>query len=419
MTDQITEQALYDRICKLKKRVNKLMGLDTFSLSGKRKLEKQYIRIRQSLRKFDKDPFQVETEIDEFEMYIIRLETPLSLSEKQAEKAWIASKVMLGISVGAWLLLIGTNIISMFALPELYGWPNGWFIQMDYLGFALAGVTINILLSLMPRVWRGDWNKKYLGAYFFRALQATVYGAVVYHFIKYLSEQNGEVDQIAGIPLAVSALFVGMFVTLLEGAFAGIGERFVDMLSTLFASKFAGPSQKAAINQDMRQKRAQLISRYSEMDKSSIRESQRKKIDELFNDALLLIQSVENDQAELKLQEIELMLESFKQPLVEITRVHPAKAVQSEGISNVIITGKGFQGGATIRLQKDDDILDAQDVTVISETKIQCSFSVQEARAGTWDVIVVDPLLKESKLENGFQIVDSPEDTNSDTAIVD
>lgn len=395
------------------------MGLDTFSLSGKRKLDKRYIRIRQSLRKFDKDPFQVETEIDEFEMYIIRLETPLSLSEKQAEKAWIASKVMLGISVGAWLLLIGTNIISMFALPKLYGWPNGWFIQMDYLGFALAGVTINILLSLMPRVWRGDWNKKYLGAYFFRALQATVYGAVVYHFIKYLSEQNGEVDQIAGIPLAVSALFVGMFVTLLEGAFAGIGERFVDMLSTLFASKFAGPSQKAAINQDMRQKRAQLISRYSEMDKSCIRESQRKKIDELFNDALLLIQSVENDQAELKLQEIELMLESFKQPLVEITRVHPAKAVQSEGISNVVITGKGFQGGTTVRLQKDDDILDALDVTVISETKIRCLFSVQEAKAGTWDVIVVDLLLKESKLENGFQIVDSPEDTNSDTAIVD
>jgi len=119
-------------------------------------------------------------------------------------------------------------------------------------------------------------------------------------------------------PFAVSGLLVGMFVNLFEGAFAGIGERFVDMISSLFASKFEGPRQKADKKQDLREKYTQLRTCYVEMDKSSIPRNQREAIEALFREALLHLLSTENEQAEEKLQNIEFKIVNAAQPATQI-----------------------------------------------------------------------------------------------------
>ena len=308
---------------------------------------------------------------------------------------------MFWLSFSVWAILMGTNWLSMFLFPTKYTWPYGWFNSDRFVGFALAGVAINVLLTLVPRITRGDWDKKYLGIYAFRVLQATVYSAVIFHYVGDLPADERDV-----LPFEVTGIFVGMFVNLLEGAFAGIGERFVDMISTLFAQKFAGPRKKAEKNQELRQKLVQLHTRYAEMDKSGIGVTQREAIESIYKDALLLLQSNENDRAEAKLQELELKLASAAQPAVGLTSVEPSEGIQGEEGKDVMLKGQGFQKEATVRLQKDQESIKATDVVVDSETLIRCTFPLKDVALGKWDVVVVNPGEKEGKKAQAFTVTE-------------
>jgi hypothetical protein len=368
MSETRTREALFERVEGLRPRIDGLIQSGTLKIADAETLERRLGEVLQAFEKVDQDPLGVEVQVATFEVYVARLETPPSLSQEQEAKALRASHWMLGISLGAFMLLVVSNWLSMVLLPDDYRWPKGWFVSDKYLGFTLAGVAINILISLMPRIRQGDWHRKYLGTYAFRILQATVYAAVIYWFVSSLPANEAQClargldkdcwQTRSNIPFQVSGLFVGMFVHLLEGAFAGIGERFVDMISALFASKFSGPRQKAAKNQELWQKLIQLRSHYIEMDKSGTDAAQRNAIVTLFRDALLLLQSNENEQAEAKLQDLELTLGSAGMPAVEPASSEPGESAQDEEAEGTNLAGGEPQGGAPIGPQKDQESIE-------------------------------------------------------------
>jgi hypothetical protein len=410
MSEIRTEQALRNRVERLRPRIDSLIQSGALEKADADKLEKRLGEVLRAFEKFAQNPVEIESQVAMFEVYVARLEPPPSLSQEQEAKVLKASNWMLRFSLSVWAILMISNWFSMWLLTE-YNWPLGWFNNDKFVGFALAGVAINVLLTLMPRITRGDWDKKYLGIYAFRVLQATVYSAVILHFVKVLPAKAnkcpvGDPNCLTQetFPFEVTGIFVGMFVHLLEGAFAGIGERFVDMISTLFAQKFAGPRKKAEKNQELRQKLVQLRTRYAEMDKSGISVTQREAIESIYKDALLLLQSNENDRAEAKLQELELKLASAAQPAVELTNVEPSEGIQGEEAKDVMLKGQGFQKKATVRLQKDQESIQATDVKVVGETQIRCTFPLKDVAPGKWDVVVVNPDLKEYPLSEGFEV---------------
>jgi len=422
MSETRTEQALHNRVERLRPRIDSLIRSGAPEKADAETLEKRLGEVLQAFEKFAQNPAEVEAQVAKFEMYVAALESrPVPLEQEQKEKAIKASKWMFWISLSVLLFLLITNWLSIQYSPLTmsdkgvevlrYTWPKGWFNSFHFIGFALAGVAINILLTIVPRITRGDWDKKYLSLYTFRVLQAIVYSAVIFHFVSDLPETadkclEGDPNCLTRetFPFEVTGIFVGMFVHLLEGAFAGIGERFVDMISTLFASKFAGPRQKVEKNQELRQKLVQLRTRYEEMDKSGIGVTQREAIETIFRDALLLLQSNENEEAEAKLQDLELKLASAAQPAVGLTSVEPSEGIQGEEAKVVMLKGQGFQKEATVRLQKDQESIQATDVKVVSETQIRCTFPLKDVAPGKWDVVVVNPDLKEYPLSEVFEV---------------
>lgn len=410
MSETRSEQALRNRVERLRPRIDSLIQSGALEKADAADLERRLGEVLRAFEKFAQNPVETESQVAMFEVHVARLETPPSLSQEQEAKALKASNWMLWLSLSVWAILMLSNWLSML-LSTKYNWPFGWFNNDMFVGFALAGVAINVLLTLVPRITRGDWDKKYVGIYAFRVLQATVYSAVIFHFVKDLPATADKCPAVdpncltrTTFPFEVTGIFVGMFVHLLEGAFAGIGERFVDMISTLFAQKFVGPRQKAEKNQELRLKLVQLRTRYAEMDKSSIGVTQREIIESIYKDALLLLQGNENDQAEEKLQELELKLASAAQPAVGLTSVAPSEGIQGEEAKVVMLKGQGIQKEATVRLQKDQESIQATDVKMVSETQIRCTFPLKDVALGKWDVVVVNPDLKEYSLSEVFEV---------------
>lgn len=62
------------------------------------------------------------------------------------------------------------------------------------------------------------------------------------------------------------------------------------------------------------------------------------------------------------------------------------------GNNQIVITGSGFQRGATMKLQKSDKLdLNARETIWNSETSIQCFIDIPVGTAGAWDVVVTNP----------------------------
>ncbi len=77
----------------------------------------------------------------------------------------------------------------------------------------------------------------------------------------------------------------------------------------------------------------------------------------------------------------------------------------SVGITN--LAGSRFQTGAAVKLTKlpEADIV-ATGVTVVSATKITCTFNLTGKAAGQWNVVVTNPDAQSATLANGFTITD-------------
>jgi len=302
----------------LKSRIDTLVQSGNLDEKSAEQLVKRWGNLSKRLSKA-KDPLSLEPKIAGLTAYVAFLEAPPSLQRVKETKAQKASELMTTLSLSALLVLISTNWLSML-FSDKYNWPNGWFISDVYLGFALAGVLINILLRLRNRIQRGDWENKYWGTHVSRILQATVYAALIYWFVGFLPDTAEKctargLDELCwqtrvNIPFAPAALLIGLFVHLVEEALVGVGERFVDMISALFSTQFVGSRQKEAKNQELRKQLEALRGQYSQVDISNLDVDKKQGIKQLFEDALSLLQSNENDQAESKLQELVLEMKT-------------------------------------------------------------------------------------------------------------
>jgi M6 family metalloprotease-like protein len=88
-----------------------------------------------------------------------------------------------------------------------------------------------------------------------------------------------------------------------------------------------------------------------------------------------------------------------------ISSITPNTGMSGSAVDITDLAGMGFVAGATVKLVKagQPDIV-ATNVTVVSATKITCTFSLAGASAGTWDVKVTNPDERWAVLSNGFNV---------------
>ncbi len=220
-------------------------------------------------------------------------------TDLREQRAEVAGWVLFGFSLGAFILMVVANFWGEF------------FIKWSYWGYAWAGAAINVAIPLYRRLERGDWKIKYIGSYAFRFLQATVYASIIYWLLGAPSDCQGVSDSSTGMPIQVIMIFVGMFVNLLEEAMVNIGERFVDAISAVFASRLEGPRQKQLKAQEFAKQLSELEGRYIEFCRQNP-DKMDKEVIHLFEATTQALQSNENDLVELSLRTLRLRIEGVK-----------------------------------------------------------------------------------------------------------
>ncbi len=94
-----------------------------------------------------------------------------------------------------------------------------------------------------------------------------------------------------------------------------------------------------------------------------------------------------------------------------VSGITPISGNRGTSVSITNLAGSGFKTGATVKLARtgQSDIV-ASSVSVVSSTKITCTFNLTSAAAGQWNVIVSNPDQQSGTLANGFT-VNSPAPT--------
>ncbi len=97
-------------------------------------------------------------------------------------------------------------------------------------------------------------------------------------------------------------------------------------------------------------------------------------------------------------------------PRPEVLSIAPNLAPNTGPISITDLEGKYFLSGATVKLAKtgESDIV-ATGVTVVSWSKMTCSFDLTGKSGGNWDVVVTNPDLQTGTLPGGFGIWKAPQ----------
>ena len=92
-------------------------------------------------------------------------------------------------------------------------------------------------------------------------------------------------------------------------------------------------------------------------------------------------------------------------PAPTVTSITPNSGVNSGSISITNLAGSGFLSGATVKLTKtgETDII-ATSVSVVSSTKITCSFNLASKTTGAWNIVVTNSDSQSGTLTNGFII---------------
>ncbi|UCG25377.1 MAG: hypothetical protein JSW55_05095 [Chloroflexota bacterium] len=146
--------------------------------------------------------------------------------EKGREYEAMASRVIGVVSVIVWAALIFSNLLSMLWPGSRFSWPNGWFINVPILGYALIGAAVNIIVTQSLRTSTRDPKSEYAGRQMLRILEATVFAAVVYQVGLLVLptvnkdcavEASGQQCLSIDAPIfLIIALLVGLLVTLIE-----------------------------------------------------------------------------------------------------------------------------------------------------------------------------------------------------------
>lgn len=97
----------------------------------------------------------------------------------------------------------------------------------------------------------------------------------------------------------------------------------------------------------------------------------------------------------------------FGGPVVSVSSVTPSRGA-NEGRLMVQVFGTGFVSGATVRLERGVQQLNATQVQFVNNTRLDATFEFNGQPENTqWDVVVRNPDGQEARLPNGFSIVEA------------
>ena len=90
-----------------------------------------------------------------------------------------------------------------------------------------------------------------------------------------------------------------------------------------------------------------------------------------------------------------------------VTSITPDSGLNNGMVNITNLAGSNFLAGATVKLTKSgqSDIAGTS-VTVVSGTKITCTFDLTGKAAGTWTVVVTNPDAQSGSLTDGFTVLD-------------
>ncbi|MBN2561816.1 MAG: peptidylprolyl isomerase [Phycisphaerae bacterium] len=88
-----------------------------------------------------------------------------------------------------------------------------------------------------------------------------------------------------------------------------------------------------------------------------------------------------------------------------VRSITPNRGEADTTLSDVVIDGENFAGGATVRLERDGAGLDATSVIVEGDTTIRMTLDLSGAASGSYHVVVTNPNGKTAQLLNGFEVV--------------
>ena len=96
-------------------------------------------------------------------------------------------------------------------------------------------------------------------------------------------------------------------------------------------------------------------------------------------------------------------------PGPSVTSIAPSSGDASTVVENVIVGGENFQTGASVQLTKSGQkTISAPLPDVQSSTRISCTFNLEGAVTGQWDVVVTNPDSQSGTLPNGFTVNHPP-----------
>ena len=97
----------------------------------------------------------------------------------------------------------------------------------------------------------------------------------------------------------------------------------------------------------------------------------------------------------------------FGGPVVSVSGITPSRGA-NQGRLMVQVIGTGFVSGATVRLERGTQRLDAAQVQFVNNTRLDITFEFNGQPENTqWDVVVRNPDGQEGRLVNGFSIVEA------------
>ncbi|MBN1490423.1 MAG: choice-of-anchor J domain-containing protein [Phycisphaerae bacterium] len=94
---------------------------------------------------------------------------------------------------------------------------------------------------------------------------------------------------------------------------------------------------------------------------------------------------------------------------LEVTGITPAAGYTTTNVNVTNLAGNGFQAGATAKLRRaGQSDIEASNLTVVTVTKITCTFDLSDAEPGFWDVVVTNPNDETVVLPGGFSVDELP-----------
>ena len=99
-----------------------------------------------------------------------------------------------------------------------------------------------------------------------------------------------------------------------------------------------------------------------------------------------------------------------KVPAPEVSDINPEAGEINSVVTITNLSGSGFQAGAAVSLVLGPVKISAENVNVVSSTKITCIFNLTQktARLGNWNVVVTNPDGQKDILAEGFEIKHGP-----------